>query len=70
MGDRFYCDECGEPFAVDRDSGVANHVTEDGGVDYDADADHVPYGTDPCDDAEDVRGYTDDDGLPLGTENT
>lgn len=36
------CDECGGDFEIDG-SGVANHLTEDGDVDYDADADHVPY---------------------------
>jgi hypothetical protein len=37
---------------------------------YDADADHVPYGDEPCHDAaDDSKGFTDDDGLPLGTEN-
>jgi hypothetical protein len=37
------CDLCGEPFEIITATGVANHVTPDGDVDYDADADHVPY---------------------------
>jgi hypothetical protein len=40
------CDQCGEPFALDA-SGIANHVTADGEVDHDADADHVPYAAEP-----------------------
>lgn len=36
------CFVCGEPFETD-DAGITNHVTDDG-IDYDADADHVPYG--------------------------
>ena len=38
------CDECGEPFRIDG-TGIANHLTADGGIDHDADADHVPYTT-------------------------
>lgn len=44
----FYCFECGQPFAVDVDSGVSNHLTSSGDVDYDADEDHVPYGEKVC----------------------
>ena len=36
------CAQCSEPYVVTAD-GVANHQTRDGEVDYDADADHVPY---------------------------
>ncbi len=39
------CHVCGEPFRIDND-GIANHVDEDGDIDYDADADHVPYSLD------------------------
>lgn len=49
MEAKFCCEECGRPFTVDPDSGVANHLTDDGTVDYEADADHVPYGEDPSD---------------------
>ncbi len=35
------CYECDEPFIID--DGVAHHITSDGEVDYDRDADHVPY---------------------------
>lgn len=39
------CDHCGEPYFVDED-GVSHHVSEEDpqGIDFDADADHVPYG--------------------------
>lgn len=37
-----FCHECGKQFAVD-DSGVSNHLKEGGGIDHDADADHVPF---------------------------
>jgi len=36
------CHQCGRPYRID-DSGVANHVDDAGDIDYDADADHVPY---------------------------
>lgn len=36
------CHQCGEPYEIDN-NGVANHVDADGNIDYDADADHVPY---------------------------
>ncbi len=35
------CFECDEKFIVE--DGVAHHITSDGEVDYDRDADHVPY---------------------------
>lgn len=38
-----HCFECGELFEVDH-SGVSNHMAVDGQIDYDLDADHVPYG--------------------------
>lgn len=37
------CFQCGNLFETTVD-GVANHLTLDGDIDYDADADHVPYG--------------------------
>ena len=43
----FYCNECGEPYEID-DSGILRHVTADGEIDYDNDADHVPYGEEFC----------------------
>lgn len=54
MGEHYYCDECGEPFVIDPDSGVANHLKDDGTVDYDAD--HVAYGEEPCGDEDDDQG--------------
>lgn len=39
----FYCDECGHPYSPDQ-VGVSRHVSKDGGIDHDVDADHVPYG--------------------------
>jgi len=38
------CDECGQEMFVD-DDGVSHHVSDEhpDGIDYDADADHVPY---------------------------
>lgn len=36
------CFECGAHTRLDTVSGVARHITEDGGVDHDRDADHVP----------------------------
>jgi hypothetical protein len=37
------CDQCGRAFAVNGD-GTANHLTDEGAIDHDRDADHVPYG--------------------------
>lgn len=37
------CNECGKPYALS-DSDIANHIDENGNIDYDADANHVPYG--------------------------
>ena len=34
------CAECGESMAINA-AGVSNHLTEDGDIDYDRDADHV-----------------------------
>jgi len=42
----FYCFECGQRYEVDAD-GVSRHLTDDGGIDYDADEDHAAYGDDP-----------------------
>ena len=39
------CAECGQPFTLDANE-VAHHVDDDGRVDHDADAYHVPYGDD------------------------
>ena len=45
--DVFYCDECGQPYSIDH-NGVSRHTNESGETDYDADADHVAYGEEPC----------------------
>lgn len=37
-----YCYECGNPMQVDG-HGITNHLTADGGIDYDRDAQHTPY---------------------------
>lgn len=37
------CVECGEEFGYEENE-VAHHLTEEGSLDYDTDADHVPYG--------------------------
>lgn len=42
LDERPSCDWCGERFTID-DAGIANHLGEEGGVDHDADADHVPF---------------------------
>jgi hypothetical protein len=44
VGDDDECHDCGEPFVTD-ENGISNHITEDGDIDHDADADHVPYST-------------------------
>lgn len=36
------CAQCGNAFTID-DRGIAEHTNADGSVDYDQDADHVPY---------------------------
>jgi hypothetical protein len=36
------CHQCGQKFSID-EHGVATHLTEDDEIDYDTDADHVPY---------------------------
>lgn len=36
-----YCRICGEEMEID-ESGIANHLDENGNVDYDADGEHVP----------------------------
>ena len=36
------CDECEQEFQIDG-AGIAQHVTEDGDIDHDQDAHHVPY---------------------------
>ena len=58
------CDECGGDFEMDG-SGVANHLTEDGDVDYDADADHVPYSSEHESNA--GGGATDEDDVILSS---
>lgn len=40
--DEFWCHECGQRARID-EMGIANHLTADGEIDYDADADHVPF---------------------------
>ena len=41
------CDECGQEFFIE-ENGVSHHVGDGpDGIDHDADADHVAYGTDP-----------------------
>lgn len=42
------CHQCGQDFEIDEE-GVATHVNENGDVDYDTDADHVPYKLDDDD---------------------
>jgi hypothetical protein len=37
------CYQCGEPFLTNVD-GTTQHCDEDGNVNYDLDADHVPHG--------------------------
>lgn len=45
-GDQF-CTQCGRPMVIGIDSpGVSNHLTDEGGIDYNADADHVPVADD------------------------
>jgi hypothetical protein len=39
------CHVCGGDFAVDG-NGIANHLDDDGDIDHDVDADHVPYSLD------------------------
>jgi len=34
------CFKCGGPMRID-ENGIANHLTEDGDIDYDQDIDHV-----------------------------
>lgn len=36
------CHECGQKFQID-DNGIANHINDDGEVDHDKDAEHVPF---------------------------
>jgi len=38
------CDECGQEFQIDWND-IAQHLDEEGGIDFDRDADHVPYQT-------------------------
>jgi len=40
------CHECGEEFKISP-SGTSHHVDRHGGIDHDADADHVPYSLEP-----------------------
>lgn len=42
MSKALYCHLCGEEFIID-ENGIANHIHEDGEIDYDADSRHVPY---------------------------
>ena len=37
-----YCMECGEPMEI-LPNGVAHHLTEDGEIDYERDADHAAF---------------------------
>lgn len=40
----FYCDVCGAPYFIDG-ANVSHHEGEGSdGIDYEADADHTPYG--------------------------
>lgn len=36
------CHTCGQEFEIDENN-VATHLTDDGEIDHDRDADHVPY---------------------------
>ena len=38
----YYCAECGQPFTY-AEGEVTQHLTPDGDIDYDQDADHVAY---------------------------
>lgn len=40
-----FCHECGNEMRVD-ETGVSNHLTGDGGIDYEQDADHVALADD------------------------
>ena len=40
--EELYCHECGQEFIIS-ESGIATHVDEQGFIDHDADADHVPF---------------------------
>jgi hypothetical protein len=48
-----FCAECEQKMQIDED-GISNHLTEDGEIDYDQDADHV---------AIDEQQYSDGDGM-------
>jgi hypothetical protein len=51
MARKLYCFACGEEMEITA-SGVSHHLTSDGEIDYDADADHVAYAEeeeDACD---------------------
>jgi hypothetical protein len=37
-----HCHQCAQEFEIDPE-GVAHHVKDDGEIDFDVDADHVPY---------------------------
>lgn len=45
MPDTKYCHECGKPFFIE-ENGIAHHTSDDG-IDFDADADHVPFTLEP-----------------------
>jgi hypothetical protein len=49
------CHQCGQEFELDEFE-VARHVTESGEIDYDADADHIPYELSEDEDDDDERG--------------
>ncbi|HEY8721866.1 hypothetical protein [Pengzhenrongella sp.] len=48
------CDQCGTRMSIGPDE-VSNHVDQDGGIDFDRDADHVPYTGDGDSDVPDPR---------------
>jgi hypothetical protein len=49
MSKKLYCDQCGQAYCISDDE-IACHVDDMGAIDYDKDADHVPYGDDEVDD--------------------
>ena len=63
---KFYCEVCGELFEVDEDSGVSNHITEEGEVDEEADANHEPCGDEPLDEPYNDDMDVDPDEEPWG----
>jgi hypothetical protein len=43
------CHQCGKNFFIDAETQTAHHIDEEGDIDHDADADHVPYSLDDAD---------------------